>query len=155
MRYILRVKNIGLLLAFLLIIPLVSAETDTPSLIGTWQIDHHERDSETSDYKESFFNETDISRYVIETQTDQIFEGYKEVEPKSLTNHSVEHEGFTGVITDDGMHAYIQQHEEGITIVDIKGTDSLTLYNLVELDLHGDDNAGASRISLVRVNATS
>ena len=128
-----------------------AADTKIPDLIGTWKTVFAERDSDTTDYTNVTMNETAINSYVIESQNGVFFEGYKEISP-TISDKSIVIEGFTGVISDDMSHAYIKQHNNGFSIVDIKSPDTLTVYNLFEKDPHGVDDDGIVRIELVRTH---
>ena len=141
---------IVILLASLLIISVSSADTKVPNLVGTWKTVFAERDSDTTNYTNATMNETAINKYVIKSQNGQFFEGYKEISP-IIANKSVEKEGFTGVISDDMTHAYIKQHINGFSIVDITSPDTMTVYNLFEQDPHGVKDNGIVRVKLVKV----
>lgn len=136
-----------ILLVCLLCTAGVSAVKDTPNLIGTWKAVFAERDSATTDYG----NLSNVqATYVIQNQTGPVFEGYMEIQPVLTKNSTVEREGFTGVISDDGTRAFIKEHIEGIEIVDLTGPDTMTVYALLHQDPHGKIDPGITRAEFAR-----
>lgn len=129
----------------------VGADTAIPDLKGTWKFVSIERDSSTSEYAKQIFNENDKDQYVIERQNGTLFEGYKEYSVFDINQSDIVKEGFSGVITDDGKHAYINEHVDGFSIADINGPDSMVVYLLSETDAHGNTSQGIIRTEVKRV----
>ena len=107
-----------------------------------------ERDSSVVDYG----NTSSVQAiYKIENQTGPVFEGYMEITPMLIENATTVKEGFTGVISHDGTHAYIKEHIEGVVIADIIGPDTMLIYALYQQDNHGNNDPGITRAELTRV----
>lgn len=144
----------AVLIVLIFTAPIISgvfADKTTPDLRGTWKFVSIERDSSTSDYAKTVFNKTDIDHYVIERQNGTLFEGYKEYSVFDVNRTDIVKEGLSGVITDDGKHAYINEHVDGFSIVDIHGPDMMVVYLLSETDAHGNSSQGVVRTEVARV----
>ena len=144
------ILGIFIVLAFFVITSVSAADDKVPDLVGTWKHVFVEADSELTNYTNATMNETSINKFVIETQNGPVFEGYKEISP-IMGDKSVVKEGFTGVLSNDFTQAYIKEHEDGFSIVDITSPDTLTVYLMYDLDPHGGSDSGIARINLVRL----
>lgn len=145
---------IAVLIVLVLIAPVISgvfSDKAIPDLKGTWKFVSIERDSSTSDYAKTIFNKTDMDRYVIERQNGTLFEGYKEFSVFDVNQSDIVKERLSGVITDDGKHAYINEHTDGLSIVDINGPDTMVVYLLSETDAHGNSSQGVIKTEVARV----
>lgn len=131
----------------------VAADAAIPDLKGTWKFVSIERESSTSDYAKKIFNKTDLDQYVIERQNGFLFEGYKDFTAFDLGQPALIKEGISGVITDDGKHAYINEYTDGFSIVDINGPDTMVFYLLSETNSNNISSQGVIRTEVKRVKS--
>ncbi|HOJ97659.1 MAG TPA: hypothetical protein PK024_12575 [Methanospirillum sp.] len=87
---------------------------------------------------------------MIETQNGYIFEGYKEY--LSRSNDKVVKEGFSGVISEDLRHLYLIDHIEGVSIGELLGPDTASVYTLAATNSTGADDSGVMKVRIVKVS---
>lgn len=118
------------------------AESSMPDLTGKWKTmsysHHHEQ-------KGILFNSEADGKWVIKEQHGRFFYGERSYIMKAFNNSKVT-EGFSGVISRDGKHLYMVDHDEDILIGDILSNGSIEL-----IIINDGDKNHHSRIGLIEI----
>ena len=118
------------------------AVSSVPDLTGKWKsrsfAHHHE-------LKGFYSQPGPDGEWVVKKQEGRFFYGERTYTPKYISSSKVT-EGFSGVISRDGMHVYIADHDGDLLMGDILPDGSIELILMND----GDQN-GHSRIGLVEI----
>ncbi|MDD3814485.1 MAG: hypothetical protein PHZ02_07540 [Desulfocapsaceae bacterium] len=120
----------------------LAASNPMPDLTGKWETKsyghHHE--------ERGFFSTTDVDgKWTIKEQQGRFFTGERTYFLKARDNKKIT-EGFSGVISRDGKHLYMVDHDEDILMGDILENDSIEL-----VILNDGDKENNSRIGLIEI----
>jgi hypothetical protein len=122
------------------------AEPSMPDLTGSWKAKsyahHHER-------RGFFINPAADGLWVIKKQEGRFFHGERTYTKKQISKSKVK-EGFSGVITRDGKHIYIVDHDEDILIGDILADGTIELVIMNDGDKKGHSTIGLIEIERVK-----
>jgi len=119
-----------------------SAATPTPDLTGNWETKTYGHHHEEKGYLEPGEGS---GKWSVKEQKGRFFHGERTYVRKRLDNKTVT-EGFSGVISRDGKHLYMVDHDEDILFGDILDDGSIELIMLND----GDENSSA-RIGILEI----
>jgi hypothetical protein len=120
----------------------LAASSPMPDLTGKWRTISYGHHHETR----GFFTAADVDgKWTIKEQQGRFFTGERTYFLKSHDNKKIT-EGFSGVISRDGKHLYMVDHDEDILMGDILENDSIEL-----VILNDGDKENNSRIGLIEI----
>ncbi len=120
----------------------LAASSPMPDLTGKWKTKSYGHHHETR----GFFAAADVDgKWTIKEQQGRFFTGERTYLLKSHDNKKIT-EGFSGVISRDGKHLYMVDHDEDILMGDILENDSIEL-----VILNDGDKENKSRIGLIEI----
>jgi hypothetical protein len=122
------------------------AESSIPDLTGKWTSKsyghHHE--------KRGFFSNPEANgKWVIKEQQGRFFYGERSYTKKQISKKNVT-EGFSGVISKDGKHLYMVDHDEDILFGDILSDGSIELIILNDGDKNHHSTIGLMEIERIK-----
>jgi len=117
-----------------------------PDLTGKWKTmsygHHHEA--------KGFFSSTEVEgKWTIKEQQGRFFTGERTYIRKAMDNKEIT-EGFSGVISRDGKHLYMVDHDEDILMGDILENDVIELVMINDGDASNHSKIGLVELAKVK-----